>query len=127
MGQTDLRASLTVQDPVNELTQQRLNRRASTLISLGVSQPMGAFRVNADLQYSGERPDVFTDVNTFQPVNTTLGSYTLVNLSGAYKLSPEVTLKARLDNAFDRKYYTVFGYNQQPRSLYVGLSWTPKL
>lgn len=127
VGQTDLRASLTVQDPVNELTQQRLNRRASTLISLGVSQPMGAFRVNADLQYSGERPDAYTDVNTFQSVNTTLGSYTLVNLSGAYKLSPEITLKARLDNAFDRKYQTVYAYNQQPRSLYVGLSWTPKL
>ena len=126
LGQTDLRASLTLQDPVNEVTQQRLNRRASTLMSVGVSQPMGAFRVNADLQYSGERPDVYTDVNTFQSVNTTLGSYTLVNLSGAYKLTPELTLKARLDNAFDRKYQTVYGYNQQPRSLYVGVTWTPK-
>jgi len=126
VGQTDLRASLTLQDPVNEVTQQRLNRRASTLMSVGVSQPMGAFRVNADLQYSGERPDVYTDVNTFQSVNTTLGSYTLVNLSGAYKLTPELTLKARLDNAFDRKYQTVYGYNQQPRSLYVGVTWTPK-
>ena len=126
VGQTDLRASLTLQDPVNEVTQQRLNRRASTLMSVGVSQPMGAFRVNADLQYSGERPDVYTDVNTFQSVNTTLGSYTLVNLSGAYKLTPELTLKARLDNAFDRKYQTVYGYNQQPRSVYVGVTWTPK-
>lgn len=126
VGQTDLRASLTLQDPINELTQQRLNRRASTLMSVGVSQPIGAFRVNADLQYSGERPDVYTDVNTFQSVNTTLGSYTLVNLSGAYKLTTELTLKARLDNAFDRKYQTVYAYNQQPRSLYVGLTWTPK-
>ena len=126
VGQTDLRASLTLQDPVNELTQQRLNRRASAMMSAGVSQPIGAFRVNADLQYSGKRPDVYTDVNTFQLVNTTLASYILVNLSGAYKLTPELTLKARLDNAFDRKYQTVFGYNQQPRSLYVGLTWALK-
>jgi vitamin B12 transporter len=126
VGQTDLRGSLTLQNPVNELTQQRLNRRARTMMSAGVSRPIGAFRVNADLQYSGDRPDVYTDVNTFQSVNTSLGSYTLVNLSADYKVTPELTLKARLDNAFDRNYQTVYGYNQKPRSLYVGLTWTLK-
>jgi outer membrane cobalamin receptor len=35
-------------------------------------------------------------------------------------------LTARLDNAFDEKYQTVYGYNQQPQSLYAGVVWTPK-
>jgi len=38
-----------------------------------------------------------------------------------------VLFKARLDNATDEKYQTVYSYNQQPRSLYVGLTWSPKL
>ena len=126
-GQTDLRASLTLQKPVNEVTGQRLSRRAATLASLGVSQPIGALRLNADLQYSGARPDSFADTATFATVETTLPAYTLVNLSAAYKLTPEVMLNTRLDNATDRSYQTVYGYNQQPRSLYVGVSWSPKL
>ena len=126
-GEADLRASLTLQKPVNELTGQRLSRRAATLASLGVSQPIGALRLNADLQYSGARPDSYADAATFATVETTLPAYTLVNLSAAYKLSPEVTLNSRLDNAGDRRYQTVYGYNQQPRSLYVGLSWSPRI
>jgi vitamin B12 transporter len=126
-GQTDLRASLTLQDPTNEVTGQRLSRRAATLASVGVSQPVGALRLNADLQYSGARPDTYTDVATFATVDTSLPAYTLVNLSAAYKLSPQLTLNSRLDNATDRRYQTVYGYNQQPRSLYVGLSWSPRI
>ncbi|RYX95708.1 MAG: TonB-dependent receptor [Comamonadaceae bacterium] len=116
VGQADLRADVTLQDPVDETTSQRLNRRAATLASLGASYPFGALRVGGDVQYTGERKDG----------TRSLAAYTLVNLTGAYRLTQEVDLKLRLDNATDRQYQTVYGYNQQPRSLYVGLSWTPK-
>jgi vitamin B12 transporter len=127
LGASDLRASLTLQDPVNEITNQRLNRRAETLFSLGVSHPVGPWRLGADLQYSGERPDIYTDPSTFSAVKTTLAAGTVLDLSVAYKLSPTVMLKARLDNATDEKYQTVYGYNQQPRSLYMGVTWSSKL
>ncbi|MDO9405911.1 MAG: TonB-dependent receptor [Polaromonas sp.] len=116
-GDTALRGDLTLQDPENALTGQRLNRRARTLGTLGASHAFGAFSLGGDVQYSGSRPD---GANR-------LTSYTLVNLTSAYRLTPEVELRARLDNATDRNYQTVYGYNQQPRSLYVGLSWTPRL
>ncbi|HSO44119.1 MAG TPA: TonB-dependent receptor [Rhodoferax sp.] len=127
VGAGDVRASLTVQDPVDETTNQRLLRRAATLLSLGVSYPLGPWRLGADLQYSGDRPDAFSDPATFGTVNTTLEAYSVLDLSLSYTVSPTVLLKARLDNATDEKYQTVYGYNQQPRSLYVGLTWTPKL
>lgn len=114
---TDLRADLTLQDPVDEATGQRLNRRAATLASLGASQAFGAFRLGGDLQYSGERVDG----------TRKLAAYTLVNLTGSYRVNSEVELRLRLDNATDRDYQTAYGYNQQPRSLYFGLSWTPRL
>ncbi len=124
---SDLRASLTLQDPVDDITGQRLLRRAATLASLGVSHPVGAWRLGADLVYSGERPDAYSDPATFSTVNTTLDAYTVIDLTLSYLVKPGVELKARLDNAFDEDYQTVYGYNQQPRSLYIGLSWTPKL
>lgn len=127
VGASDVRASLTVQDPVDEITHQRLSRRAATLLSLGVSYPMGPWRLGADLQYSGDRPDAYSDPATFSAVNTTLEAYSVLDLSVSYQVSPTVLLKARLDNVTDEKYQTVYGYNQQPRSLYVGLTWAPKL
>ena len=116
-----------MQDPTNELTGQQLTRRARNLLSIGISHPIGGLRLGADLQYSGRRPDAYTDPATFGVVNTILAAYSVLDLTASYKISPEVMVKARLDNVTDKKYQTVFGYNQQPRSLYVGLTWTPKL
>ena len=125
IGATDLRAGLTRQNPTNEQTGERLQRRAATLLSVGVSHAVGAFRLGADVLYSGERPDAFTDAS-FTTFKTTLPSYTLLNLSAQYRSTPELLFKAKLDNVTDAKYQTVYGYNQQPRSLYVGAVWTPR-
>ena len=125
LGPTDLHTSLTLQDPANELSGETINRRARTLLLLGVSHPVGALRLGADLKYSGKRPDEYSDPVTFERTKTTLAPYAVLDVSAAYKVSPQVQLKARLDNATDKKYQTVYGYNQQPRSLYVGLTWTP--
>lgn len=125
LGSTDLRSSLTVQDPVDETTGQPLPRRAKTLFSAGVSHAVGAWRLGGDLQYSGKRSDAYADPVTFAPVNTTLAAYSVVDLSLSYRVSPAVELKARLDNVSNEKYQTVYGYKQQPRSAYVGVTWTP--
>ncbi len=127
LGTTDLRASLTAQDPTNEGTGQALVRRARTLVSFGISQPLDAWRLGADLQYSGKRPDAYSDALTFATIRTSLAAYTVLDLTATYQMSPELVFKARLDNATDRSYQTVYGYNQQPRSLYVGVTWNPRL
>ena len=127
VGASDVRASLTLQDPVDDITNQRLARRAATLLSLGISHPLGPWRLGADLQYSSDRPDAYSDPATFRTVNTMLAAYSVLDLSLSYKVSPTVMLQARLDNATDETYQTVYGYNQQPRSLYMGVTWTPKL
>lgn len=121
---TDLRAGLTLQNPVNGLTGARLQRRADTLLSGGISHPVGALRLGADVLYSGERSDVYSDA-LFKTVQTTLRPYTLVNLSAAYKLSSEISLSARVENVMNEKYQTAYAYNQAPRSMYVGVVWRP--
>lgn len=125
-GNTDLRASLTSQDPINATTGQRLNRRAATLANLDVSHAFGPLRAGVDLLYSGDRPDVYTDPATFSSVNTTLGAYTVANLTVSYKLADGLELRGKVENIGNKRYQTVYGYNQTPRSWTVGLTWTPR-
>jgi vitamin B12 transporter len=60
-------------------------------------------------------------------VDTTLKAYTVLDVSVAYRYSSQVQFTSRIDNLTDQKYQTVYGYNQQPLSMYVGVVWTPKL
>ncbi len=117
MGRTELRASLTAQKPVDETTGETLNRRAKSLASLSVSQPIGPWRLGADLSYSGARRDGTKD----------LDSYTLLNASLRYALSSDVTVLARVENVTNTSYQTVYSYRQAPRGVFVGVNWQPKL
>jgi len=124
LGYTELRASLTQQNPVDEMTGQTLARRAKNMASLGVSQPFGALRTGVDVRYVGESNDTNTSTSPGTPV--VLGAHAVLDLTVAYRMSPQLLFTARLDNVGDEKYQTVYGYNQQPRSLYAGLTWTSR-
>ena len=112
---TDLRASLTLQDPVNEATGQQLVRRAKTLASASMSQTVGLLTLGASVRYTGARPDIAGKPE--------LASYVLLDLTARYALSRDWTLFGRVENATDSHYQTAYGYNQLPRTAYVGLSW----
>lgn len=115
---TDWRASLTVQDPVNEATGQQLVRRAKTLASASASQALGLLTWGGSLRYTGARPDI-----NGKPE---LASYVLLDLTARYALSRDWTLLGRIENLTDSRYETAYGYNQLPRTAYIGLSWKRK-
>ena len=112
---TDLRASLTLQDPVNEATGQQLVRRAKTLASASLSQAVGLLTLGASVRYTGARPDLAGKPE--------LPSYVLLDLTARYALTRDWTLFGRVENATDSHYQTAYGYNQLPRTTTVGLSW----
>ena len=126
LAATQWRASLTLQDPVNEITGETLQRRAKQLASVGVFQTMGAWQLGGNLRWSGARDDAYSDPVSFDRMAVRLASYSVLDLTAAYQWSPSLMLTARLDNALDAAYQTVYGFNQQPRSLFAGLTWTPK-
>lgn len=115
---TDLRASLSLQDPVNEATGQQLVRRAKTLASASVSQALGLLTLGGSVRYTGARPDV--------EGKPSLPSNVLLDLTARYALNRDWTLSGRVENATDSRYQTAYGYNQLPRSVFVGLSWKMK-
>lgn len=118
VGGTDLRASLTLQDPVNEATGQQLVRRAKTLASASVSQALGQLTLGGHVRYMGSRPDIAGRPG--------LSSAVLLDLTARYALSRQWTLHGRVDNATDSDHQTAYGYNQLPRTVYVGLGWKMK-
>ena len=55
------------------------------------------------------------------PVDITLNpGYTLVNLSGQYRISAELTMFLRADNLTDARYESVLGYPGLPRAFVIG-------
>jgi len=115
LGDTDLRASLTLQDPEDETTGQRSRRRAETLASLAANHTFGQWQVGGDLGYTGSRPDG----------TRRLSAYWTANLTTRYELQKGVSLYGRVENLFDRDYQTAYGYNQAPRGVFVGVNWQP--
>ena len=122
----DLRASLTLQDPVEQdrtnVPPQQALHRAKTLAAFSLFKTFGAWRLGGDWRYSGERRgQSITDstVTVFEP------AYSVLNLMARYQLSKNIWFGARLENALDEDYRLVSGYNTAGRGLFVTAGWQP--
>ena len=119
LGEVDLRASLDVQDPRDQVTGKLLARRSNQHATLGVSTRLKAWTMGADAQLSGLRYD--------DAANTTvLPGYTVVNLHAQTHVTKDWTLLLRVDNATDAVYQLANTYATPGRSLFVGLKWAPQ-
>lgn len=114
IGRTELGASLTVQDPVNADTGERLLRRAGTLASASIWQPIGNWRVGAQWAYVGARTDIG---------QVRLGSYSLIDLLAQWDVAQGVQIFGRIENLLDANYQTAFGYQQPSLGGFIGLRW----
>lgn len=119
-GEYSLRASLTLQQPVNETTGQALLRRAKRFGTLAISRDFDKLSLTLETKASSARPDIH--VATYAPVKNP--GYTVWNLSGSYRLGTQARLDVRLDNLFDKDYALVHGYNTAGRSFQANLNWT---
>jgi vitamin B12 transporter len=109
------RASATLQDPRNEITDARLLRRARENATLAVSRRIRGHELALDLLYAGDRKDFGF------PEPVTLDSYWLASLSAKVAITPRFTLLARMENLFDEDYELASGFNTMGRSLFVAL------
>ncbi|MFT6984925.1 MAG: vitamin B12 transporter [Psychromonas sp.] len=69
---------------------------------------------NIGVRYIGERLDYG---------NIDLDDYTVINIGAAYQINKHIAVSARLENAFDKEYEEVSGYNTDPLSAYLGISF----
>lgn len=115
----DMRASLTVQDPINATTGAQLRRRGTTFGNLVANANVASWRLGGELIVSGTRPD--NDIVSGAPV--TLGGYKLLNLTARHPLTKTTYVAARLENVFAEKYQLAHGFNVPGRGLFVSVGW----
>ena len=78
--------------------------------------------LGAAVSYVGKRPDL--DFSQFPSPRVTLPAYTKTDLSAEYPLTGRrlgrLTLNARIDNLFDKRYNEVFNFTSPRRTVLVG-------
>lgn len=116
-------ANLTLQQPVDTSLpgDPTLQRLARSLANVSVNREFGGVLYGATVHYSGPRWD------NGSSGRVTLGSYTTVDLTASGAVSKDWSWNARVQNLFNKKYQTVYGYNREPLGVFVGLTWRPAL
>lgn len=109
------RASATLQDPRDAITDARLLRRARENATLAIARRIRGHELALDLLYAGDR----RDFGFPEPVS--LDSYWLANLSARVALAESWTMLARMENLFDQDYELARGFNTMGRSLFVAV------
>lgn len=111
-----IKGSAVTQEPMNDMSQKPLDRRAKNYGSLDISRSFGIYDAGARLYVSGERPDG----------SHTLAGYSLWSFYASRKIDDNWTARLRLENAFDKQYQLAYGYNTPGRGLFATLQYSPK-
>jgi vitamin B12 transporter len=122
LGGWRLASYLTLQRPVNRDGGANdghwLPRRPQRSARLDLDRRFGAFGVGASLLAAGARYDDLANARR-------LGGYATTDLRASYAFAPGWQLEGRLANVFDRRYETVYYFNQPGRSWYLTVRYTP--
>ncbi|TDV34654.1 vitamin B12 transporter [Paraburkholderia caballeronis] len=113
VGKTDVRASVTFQNPVDEDSHTDLDRRARRFASFAANRNVGGWRVGGEWLVSGPRNDGGAE----------LGGFGIVNLSARYNITKSWYVAAQIQNLFDKDYELVYTYNTPRRGAYLTLGW----
>ena len=123
LADVHLSGTLDLQAPKDLSTGDLLPRRARRFGTLRAQTLLQGWTLGAGLIFSSSRQDL--DYNTYPAQTVTLGGYSVLNLDAGYSLTHDLKLQLNLDNAFNRVYQTAYGYAQLPRTVMVGLRYTP--
>lgn len=114
-----VRVSLVSQDPKNFSTGFSLARRARNYASIDISRMVAGFELGAKLYGADERKNSQYD-------SVMLAGYSVWSFYSSKQIDSEWTLRARVENAFDRQYQLASGYNTPGLGAFVTLQYQPK-
>lgn len=95
-----------------------LPRRPQRTARVDLDRRFGAFGMGASLLAAGARYDDLGNRHR-------LGGYATADLRASYAFAPGWQVEARLANAFDRRYETIYYFNQPGRSWYLTFRYAP--
>jgi len=120
-GPWHLNAEANFQKARDEDTGRRLLRRSDRSFTASGQYITKSYSLGADLLNVGDRED-FRNVSPFNRDND-VGGYTLVNLTAAKFIDKNLSLRAKVENLFDKDYETVRDFNAPDRSFFVELRY----
>jgi vitamin B12 transporter len=112
-----LRADGTLQQAIDQDNDQLLPRRARQYFSLHAARRFGELNLSAELQENGRREDVGF------PGPVPMAGYALLDLAATWQPAASWVVEGRLDNALNRAYTLVNGYNVAARSWTVAVRY----
>ena len=123
-GNLQLQASVDIQSPRDDVTDNLLARRANRHGALNLSYNWGDWRFGAEATASSQR---------YNNLANTVGldGYALLNLTTAYKVNQDWTIQARANNILDKNYVLAvdgngIDYNTPGANLFVNVRWQPE-
>jgi vitamin B12 transporter len=114
-----VRVSLVSQDPKNLSTGFALARRARNYASVDLSRMVAGYELGAKVYGADERKNSQYD-------SVVLAGYSVWSFYASRQIDSEWTLRARVENAFDRQYQLASGYNTPGAGAFVTLQYQPK-
>jgi vitamin B12 transporter len=112
----NLNASIDLQDPKDETTGNRLQRRSKKHGNVSADYNIGALKAGVELTFSGDRFDDAVNKNR-------LGGYGLVNLYATYAISREWSALVRWNNVGDKQYDLARNYATPDSKLFASIRY----
>lgn len=116
IDQTRLYASIDLKDPKDRKTGNMLIQRAKQQYKLGVEHAFQHATVGAEYQFSSYR---YSDAAN----KVRLGGYGLLNLTASLPITSTLEAQLRWNNALDKRYEYVKGYNTERSNVFINLAW----
>lgn len=117
-GNLTISANLDVQNARDEATNEFLSRRAQRHGQIGAYYKINKLSIGANVFAESRRDDSgFND-------NKTAG-YGILNLTAAYALNSEWSVKANVNNILNKDYELAYGYNTAGTNAFVGVTYAP--
>ena len=103
-------------------TQIRELRRPKNAASFSVFMDVSdRFHISTSLNYTAKAVDLFFPPWPAASERVTLKAYTLMRVAADYKVTDDITLYGRVENAFNETYENVYGFATPQRTAYAGL------
>ncbi|MQA23829.1 TonB-dependent receptor domain-containing protein [Rugamonas rivuli] len=116
LGRFNFAANVDLQDPKDETSGKRLQRRAKKHGNLLADYSAGAWKAGVELQLSGDRYDDAAN-------NNRLGGYGLVNLYATYHFNRDWSALVRWNNINDKQYDLARNYATPMSKLFAGIRY----
>ena len=122
LGEWSTVAAFTYLDPEDRQTGNVLRRRPNSTARLDVDRDWSRYSFGGTVTAEGRR---YNDAAN----EDRLGGFSLLDLRASYRMTSEWTLRAKLENVFDRDYVVIrqpfsgVDYNQPGRAFFVTLNY----